>query len=275
VAFLLLLASALSFVGACIGFALESFWITSACGLLCIYFFIASNRLERRAAEAKMRAEIAAGHIPDLRRQPLPGAANPWNDFFVVHRLGNTVGPSWVAYSWYWWAGFALAFAIPESLVAHSTHVRSALDSMAEWIPAMDRYARISSSPDLIRAWLGCMWLLMPFATLYHVMCPWTAPQMLKLQTMTWREIVIVFVLVPGGVLLMLSLTFWFYENPVPEQHSFTGGRYGAMTELAVNFRIGLAILGSSLFWAQAAWLGAGLRTLWRVLTHSIGAHAM
>jgi len=243
------LAAAFSFVGACIAFALNSIAGVVAGVLLCAVFFIAGNRLEQRHPRRE---------VDDASR-----------DFFARRPEGLSKTPSWIPYSAYWFIGFALAVLTPESTVAHSPFIQATLSTLGEWIPAMHRYARLSSHPDLIRFWLGAMWLLMPVFTVYYIMTPWGRPQTFALQTMTLRQFLIVFAFVPATCFLMLMESLWFYENPVPVQYGDTGGRAGAMTAWALDSRLGLAIMGSTLFWAQAVWFGSGLRTIWRTLRAS------
>ncbi len=113
------------------------------------------------------------------------------------------------------------------------------------------------------------MWLLMPAATAYHAFRPYSAQPKFTFRTMSLREYLIVFVVVPLLCLNALAISFWFYDLLDPYRSGALGNRADVVVADAAGTRLGLGWFGSMLFWAQAGMLGALLRTYARILYFS------
>jgi hypothetical protein len=274
-AFAAILACALAFVGGIVSFALGHFGWMAVAAVACAVLFVLANRLEERRdreepppdRDAQVVAAIAALHsLEDWRHHKEPARYD--DPAALMAMWAPRPRRFWAAYGWYAWLGLGLALLTPEA-VAHSPLVVGLVDGLARWIPSIDRFARISSLPDVTRFWIAAMWLLMPAATAYHALKPYSPPPKFTFGTMRLREYLIVFLLVPLMCLNALGITFWFYDVLDPYRPGALGDSAEVHVAEAASTRLGLGCFGSMLFWAQSALLGALLRTYVRILFFS------
>lgn len=271
-AFAAILACAFACVGAMVSYALGHFGWMAVAAAACAGLFVLANRLEERRdreeapqdRNARLVAAIEALHsLEEWRNRKEPARYD--DPAALAANLAPRPMRFWAAHGWYAWLGLGLALLTPEA-VAQSPLVVELVGWLARWIPSIDRFGGISDLPDVTRFWIAAMWLLMPAATAYHVFRPYSAQPIFTFRSMSLREYLIVFVFVPVLCLNELAISFWFYDLLDPYHP-------GAMADRrvvdAATTRLGLGGFGSMLFWAQAALLGALLRTYARILYFS------
>ena len=121
--------------------------------------------------------------------------------------------------------------------------------------------AHAAPFPDVMRTFLIAMWLLLPFAA-HRVARAWTwNPRLFSLKRSDqW--------FVAGSSLLIAGFCFgflyFFVDDPATPLES-VGGRGGAFVRLLTQYRIGLALAGTTFFCAIALTLGLALRLLYLV----------
>lgn len=157
------------------------------------------------------------------------------------------------AYGWYLVIGLMLALLAPRDILSRVPLLDALVGGVAEVIPAVDRFPRVSSFPEVTRLFFAAMWVLFPVATLWFA---WRLPVRPQLTT---KQRWLVYVVAPLIGLGMLLLTFWFDSDPEPKV-SYTSGRGQAFVALMSDWRLGLGIFGSLSLIATSFCFGGWLK---------------
>jgi hypothetical protein len=165
------------------------------------------------------------------------------------------------ALRYYFLAGLVLPFAIPEGYARSFPSLLTLMQWFDAAIPGIPKLAQLAPFPDVMRTFLIVMWLLLPFAA-YRVARAWTwNPRLFALKRSDQWFVVGSSLLIAG---FCFGFLYFFIDNPATPLES-VGGRGGAFVRALTQYRIGLALAGTTFFCAIALTLGLALRLLYLV----------
>ena len=160
--------------------------------------------------------------------------------------------------------GLVMALLTPQSLAA-SPYVYEFVSEMGERIPAINAFGHASLIPELTRFWFASMWIIWPiFAFIFVV-------QSTFLPSVTFRQLWRFLLIAPP--FLWLITYYYLYWAPFlskPIEHCFFKCPLGdiALT-LILDYRLGLAIIGSAFFVITAFISGVWIKSIWLLLVRS------
>lgn len=174
------------------------------------------------------------------------------------------------ALRYYFLFGVALPFLVPDSYAGSLPFVLTIMHWFDAVIPGVPKLARLAPFPDVMRTFLIIMWLLLPFAA-YRVARAWTwNPRLFALKRGDQWFVVGSILLIAG---FCFSFLYFFIDGPSTPLES-AGGRGGTFVRALTQYRLGLALAGSTFFCVIATTLGLGLRLLYLVAVRTIPAQA-
>ena len=158
---------------------------------------------------------------------------------------------------WYGWAGFLFALLTPaDTLIQHSELFQRLMESVDSWLPMKSMLADVSPHPELIRFWLSTMYCLLPIAIL-HFAYKWPAPP-----KPPWQQSLGIFLGGPAALLMLgVPVFFIFYDPRLPVDAGVSRG--SIFNHLLLTSRLGLGLLGSTVFYSVAFFAGGWLKFIY------------